>query len=851
MSSASLLALVARCRALCLLLATLLLMTSPQVKPVTEEPKKAEARRARTDRHGDSLPDGAIARLGTVRWRHGYMVEDLAYSPDGKSIAVVGGGRDITLWDAETGKEICQFPNRIDQPTRVAFSPDGKILATADRLSKLCRLWDVAAGKELRQLRGHQNDVRGIAFSPDGKRIATASADETIRLWDLAGGKEQLRIDAAGQVGRLAYSLDGKWIATASWDGIIHLWDPATGKEQRRLDAPNKASGRRKAIGNIVFSPDGKRLASSSRDGTIRLWDMTAFKQSHVLAGKKENDEIPIAFSPDGVFLASGHEDGTIRLWDVRNGTEKRRWQAGVANVHAVAFSPDSKTLASGGHYWGAIGLWDVATGREKHPSQEHHGSVASLRFSPDGRSLISIGRDEGVLRWDLATNKPRQQFSWKRNDIGPVALSSDGNTLAMCPWPKPNEVRLLDLPTGQRRRLRGNEEDFVNALAFSSNGRLLAMGEGVDGDGQVIHIRDLRNGKEVRQIKGFRNNVECLCFSPDSKVLACGMWMWGDARSQRALYLWDIASGKELFHLDDHQRGPHTPIAFSPDSKVLATVAIDRDESSNVLMWHIETGKELCRHTGHREWVGSVAFSPDGKLIASGTSGTGKDSSVHLWEAATGRLIRRFEGHHSGVTSVAFSPDGWTVASGAGDSTILLWDITGRAGIPPTPMRSPRELDACWADLTNEDAAKAYDAVWRFIAAPEQAVPFLRKHLSPVPRPDAKAIARWIADLDSDDFAVRQKAMEELNKLGRTVASALRGALQGKPSLEMRRRVQQLLDQSHDWTQEQLRVHRAIQVLERIGTQPAREILQALAEGAPESRCTEGAKAAQRRLNR
>jgi WD40 repeat protein len=519
MSPTSLLAFVARCRALCRLLAALLLVTSaagalgtlraekPAASPAPPQ-AKPEAPRVRVDRHGDPLPEGAIARLGTVRWRHGFMVEDLAYSPDGKSIAVVGGGRDITLWSAETGKELCQFPNRIDQPTRVAFSPDGKMLATADRLSKMCRLWDVATGKELRQLQGHQNDVRGIAFSPDGKRIATASADQTIRLWDPANGKEQLRIDAAGLVGRLAYSPDGKWIATASEDGIIHLWDPATGKEQRQLSGDKKASERKKASGRIVFSPDGKRLASSSQDGTIRLWDMTTFKQSHVLAGKQENDDASIAFSPDGALLASGHADGTIRLWDVGKGTEKRRWQAGVAEVRAVAFSPDGKTLASGGYYWATIRLWNVATGREKHPSEDHHGSVDSLRFSPDGRVLISIGRDEGVLRWGLATNTPRQQFSWKRNDISPVELSPDGNTLAMCPWSKPNEVRLLDLPTGRRRSLRGKEEDFVNALVFSPDGRLLATGEGGDGDGQVIHIWDVRNGKEVRQIKDFKNNV-------------------------------------------------------------------------------------------------------------------------------------------------------------------------------------------------------------------------------------------------------------------------------------------------------------------------------------------------------
>jgi hypothetical protein len=159
--------------------------------------------------------------------------------------------------------------------------------------------------------------------------------------------------------------------------------------------------------------------------------------------------------------------------------------------------------------------------------------------------------------------------------------------------------------------------------------------------------------------------------------------------------------------------------------------------------------------------------------------------------------------------------------------------------------------LDACWTALANEDAAKAYDAVWALSAAPEQTVPFLHQHLSPVLRPDVKIAARLIADLDSDDFVVRQKSAEELRKLGDTVAFDLRKALAGKPSLDVRRRLQQLLDQSRDWTQERLRDHRAIQALEHIGTQPVKELLQKIAAGAPETLRTEEAKAALERLNK
>ncbi|MGH7222681.1 MAG: WD40 repeat domain-containing protein, partial [Gemmataceae bacterium] len=142
-----------------------------------------------------------------------------------------------------------------------------------------------------------------------------------------------------------------------------------------------------------------------------------------------------------------------------------------------------------------------------------------------------------------------------------------------------------------------------------------------------------------------------------------------------------------------------------------------------------------------------------------------------------------------------------------------------------------------------------AYDALWSFVAAPEQAVPLLRMHLRPAPRTDAKIVARLIADLDSNDFTIRQKATEELSKLGGAAAPALQQALEGKPALETRRRIQQLLDQSRDWTAERLRDHRGIQALEHLGTRSARQVLQALASGAPEAQRTKEAKAALQRL--
>jgi RNA polymerase sigma factor (sigma-70 family) len=837
---------------------TLLMTKAPEPPAAAEpkertaaEPKKPEALQVRTDRHGDPLPDGAIARLGTVRWRHGFIVKELAYSPDGKKIATTDRtGCALSLWDAATGKELCRIPI-FSQLEGLPFSPDGKMIATTEKSD--CYLWDVATGKEVRRLQGHQKIVHRAAFSPDGKQVATRSNGGTVRLWDPATGKEQHRMDcgSAGEAYALAYSPDGKSIASSNMDGTILFWDPATGKEQRRL------SGHEKAVLDFAFSPDGKRLTSLSEDGTIRLWNVAAGRPLRILLAKEIGFEWPLAFSPDAALLAWGHHDGTIRLWDVEGGVEKRRWQADDTIARCIAFSPDGKTLATGST-WGIIRQWDVTTGRELHPSDGPRGFINFVRFSPDGAGLVSISRDNRLLSWDLATQTSRCRFEWTNTSVGQFALSPDGNTLA-----KGNmtdfkerlaEVRLWDVRTGKAGRLLGKLKGMFGNIAFSPDGRLVASGE----KDRLIHIWDASDGKEIQQIKDVPNGGMALCFSPDSKALACSIE--GRNRTKLALHLWDVASGKERTRFDVRiaESSYWSCLTFSPDGKVLA-FAVQGRNTSLVCLWDTASGKELGRYAGHRLWVGALAFSPDSKLVASGTllhplnHHGQKDCSIHVWEAATGRLIRRFEGQHSFVNSMAFAPDGLTVASGASDCTILLWDITGRRpdGRWHARQLTQRQLEACWTALADEDAAKAYDAVWALVAAPEQAVPFLRKHLPSVPRPDAKTIARLIADLDSDDFMVRQKATEELSKLGDAIAPDLRRTLENKPSLEVRRRIQQLLDQSRNWTGERLRDHRAIQALQHIGTRPAHEVLRALAEGAPEAYRTEEAKAALQRLRR
>src|SRR5439155_2021244 len=154
-----------------------------------EQPKADDRKQPRTDRYGDPLPEGAIARLGTVRFLHAGIVRAVAFSLEGTTLASAGVDKMIRLWDVTTGKELQRLSGHANWVYCIAFSPDRKTLASAG-VDQTIRLWNLATGKEFRQLRGHQKAVNSIAFSLDGKVLASGSNDQTIRFWEVLTGKE-------------------------------------------------------------------------------------------------------------------------------------------------------------------------------------------------------------------------------------------------------------------------------------------------------------------------------------------------------------------------------------------------------------------------------------------------------------------------------------------------------------------------------------------------------------------------------------------------------------------------------------------------------------------------------------
>jgi hypothetical protein len=299
--------------------------------------------------------------------------------------------------------------------------------------------------------------------------------------------------------------------------------------------------------------------------------------------------------------------------------------------------------------------------------------------------------------------------------------------------------------------------------------------------------------------------------------------------------------------------------LTISPEGTLFAGILAkdvgvgERVEEDRIVLCDARSGKIV------RRWNDSgmparlferLCFSPDGKLLASSDVGV-----VHVWEVATGKEIRTYKGHRGDVQALAFSGDGRRLASSSEDSTVIIWDLAlaSPSGKLRTKDGGGKDVASWWEDLASPDAGRAYAAVWRLAEVPEVAVPFLRQRLRPVTNAEGEAIRRHIKNLDSDSFMVRQEAFQHLQVLALAAAPALRETLEKKVPLEVRRRVEQLLEAlSHGPAPaEYLRTLRALAALEHAGSAEARSLLQELAGGAAEAWLTQEARSSLQRLTK
>jgi WD40 repeat protein len=818
-----------------------------------EEPKPREV--PRTDLHGDPLPPGVVARLGSSRLRHFGGVFAFAFTPDGKAIVSGGGDKTLRFWDAETGKEKRQLRCDSSSVTHLAFTPDGKTLAVVTSNEEIL-LWDVAEGKQLRRLVGHKPWIMSVAVTPDGSKLLTSSRDQTVRVWDIATGKELLvfreHTRPRGGVGGIAVSPDGKIVASGDWGDAnateveVLLWNLDSGKVLRRL------GGHIGRIQTLDFSPDGKTLAvTTSWSSHIRLWQVDSGDKIVDLAEKGSRYNAA-AFSEDGKTVI-GVGSSVIHHWDWR---ARRIVQAtAVENVKHVldeGFSPNKRVV--GFIAEGRIRLWDLATGKESIVLPGHQRPVWAVAFSPDGR-WAATGSEDGTVRlWDARTGRELRTMEKDGGPMISLSFAPDGKTLAGGgePFePGTDEPRaslwLWDPDTGKPLYSARRHASAVRGLAFTPDSKAVftASAEGV-------HCWDVPSGKEL-PVPDRDHGLECVAVSPDGKFLAVGGASEDVRRKlgdRKRIRLWSLERKEELPAppVADRWTRVICSLAFSPDGKFLA----GGDNIGVLTLWDVAAGVQI-RETP--DVPGSsrlrvIAFSPDGRLLAVADD---CQTDVRILEAATAQEVVRLKGHQAQVNSVAFGVDGRTILSASVDCTALVWDLWAvlRTEHRLVEALGPKELNRLWDELGDPKSSVGLRAVHTLVEAPKEAAQFLKDRLKPEPARDLARIRRLIADLDDDRFVAREGASQELAKLGVLAEPELRQALRDGGSVERSTRVEAILSalNPHAATPGRLRQMRAVQTLEYINSPESRRLLETLAEGETLAGQTSDARGALKRL--
>jgi WD40 repeat protein len=819
------------------------------------------AKSPRVDAVGNLLPDDAVARFGTARFRATGILAYAALSPDGRLIAV-STMHAIRLLDPTTGKEVGRIKTNgyyCGEGT-ITFSPDGKSLAHS-QLGTIM-VCDVIKREVLGYFKTSGGNIDGlVSFSGDGKLLAAGGAtfrgNLSITIWDAAQKEERTKFDAAHDWQAYgALSPDGKTVAIYGQDSYpsapnLRLLNIGTGKERLTLNAASHS------FHQALFSPDGKHLLTVEHGSPLSIYDVATGKVLRRFAPCA--NVTVVSYSPDGTRLATGAVNGTVQLWDPLTGKRLGQCKAPpLTKVTSIAFLPGNKVLAAGISHQ-MIRLWGVPSGRERTPAVGHVAPVSSVAFSRDGEALLSAAAD-GLQTRSLVRGKTVRQREAPSDEYGSriirfmqstSVLSGNGRYMVWVGWPG---VTVVDLDSGEEIiQVQSFSSSKGTTVAFAPDSvGLASLWEERAGKNRYVcgQVWDLESGLLKRKVKVPATiDSSSVALSPGAKMLAIASSGQVRRGTPERIALWDVATGKEITRLPVDSADK---MVFSPDGSMLATAW------DGVSLWEAITG-QLVVHLKDEEGRGhkAIAFSPDGKLLAVMSGATDSEADeIRLWEVVTGKVRAVFPGHLGGTLSLAFSPDGRLLASGGTDTTVMVWDVTGVTGLSRLHRRKPTAADLAtlWADLDNADAGKAHKAMARQLAWPTETMTLFRKELKPAAGkpPEEKVVQRWITELGDDSFEIREKASKALSDAGDAVRSALVKTLASTSDLEKKRRLQALLRALRPGPPpEMIRRTRALEVLERMGTPEARQLLRQLAGGNPSARLTTEAVQVLKRLER
>lgn len=698
---------------------------------------------------------------------------DVAFHPKEKVVASASGNQ-VHTWNPETGKLVKVVLNlgKTDKPVKaVAFSPDGRLLAVgAD--DGVLRVVESATGKEVFKSNSRNARIERVAFSPNGKLVALGDSNSQVAVYVPEGKGNQLAMSVQGadlgEIMGVAFAADSGSVFTCGRDGKVRL---TAGPDPDGKSVANTATKLRDFVGHtgpvtgLALTADGKFLATSGDDRTVRVWEVTSGKQLRSFQGHMTK-ATAVAVRGDGRQVASASDDGAVRVWDLNTSDEHKALTDSKESLWAVATSPDGKWVAAAGADK-SIRVYALETGKLE-ATLDAGAAMTALAFLPDSNRLVAAGGDKVVKVWDLAAKKVLKELSGHALAVLAVGASADGKLVVS--GSADATVRGFDPDAGKELWKWGSKKAAC-AVAVRKGGKQVAVGIA---DGGLV-ILDVSGSapKELAVLPAHTAGTTCVSFSPDGNRLAT---VGGDG----ALRVWSVGDDGSLVQLvrfdgpataTGSATSPLSTVAFAPDGRYVAAAGAD----AVVRVWDVQTKSEVRGLRGHTDWVTSVAFSPNGQSIASVAAE--KDNTLRVFELPPLDTASAAGGHMLAVNAVAVSPNGKLVATAAVDQTIKVWDVaTGKevatlVGNADTPFALSflgNDAVVMGGSLPTRDAGRLH--FWTVNPPRSTAVPTGEVY-TVVPSADASKLGAWASRQAVGD-TVKNNAYEIYDAKGKLLSS-------------------------------------------------------------------------------